>query len=636
MADQDRLAGLHAGLREGLETPSQWRASRLLRANPLRLIKGDGQEQDPLPEFLNALREANRTRASAAQRIQEAEQLGERLWPLAETLLAQQTRDRRGLPERAAQATRLDQLAACMAELIGAYQLAVADSYGARPGKTETEQLCRGGLRVLEWTWREFELYRLRYQPVPGAIWQRTNRIFCALLAANVPDQPLKARVAPTFLTDAQGQCSRSALYLNLQAQGLFDAFSWPKTTQEFIARYCASVPQALRLEPLQTGAPAANLAHGRFIHADQDCPPSLVEPAAGQQAMVLDFTALATAIRADHQVFFRRDAGGTRAPERLRGLPSAARRPSIRLLARDMDNGAPDQHPESPGAEPEPLYLSAGMTTIRALLHQVFSRFPHSHSPGATPRTRRDPLRQPSQLRTSGDAWQLVHQSARLWRIQNPGSQSSTALSVGTLVAFGNGKAGLARPRLGRVARILRTPGVLQIDLQELACFAAPVSITAIADTLLSATSSTPQSDSQGSAARPTRTPRPPRPPRLESPPPPANADSEGERLRAFLVYDADFGWGLMTPPQQEVQEGAAIAIRTNRLHIETRLRSVRDATQDFLLFQINPHDPHLGVPSYPRAHKVRRRLGTPPPSPLKSSDSRPAVESEYRPPRF
>jgi hypothetical protein len=310
-----------------------------------------------------------------------------------------------------------------------------------------------------------------------------------------------------------------------------------------------------------------------------------------------------------------------------------ASRRPSIRLLARDIDNGDIDHYPEQPREQPEALYLNAGMATIRALLHQVFSRFPHSHSPSSVPRARRHPLEQPSNLRTNGDAWQLVRQSARLWRIQDPSSQSSTALNVGSLVAFGNGKPGLARPRLGRVARILRSNHALQIDLLELASFAVPVSVKPVQDTLLnssSISSNSPVADTQGHRENPADK-------ELLSPSSAPESESSRESaLRALLVYDEDFGWGLMTPPQQQVREGDPIAIRTNRMSIESKLRSVRDATQDFLLFQINPHDPQLGVPNYPRAHKMRRR-STSPHSPMAPpADSRRPADSAPRPPRF
>lgn len=649
MAERDMLACL----REGLATPCQWRAPRLLRAGSLRLIKGDKPEQESLPGILSELQNSNRSRIAAAQRLEEAEAISESLWPEAEMLLIQQTRDRRGLPERPVQATKLDQLNSCMLELINAYHLALVDAYAARQNETEKALLRLSGLRVLEWTWREAELHRLRYQPLPGGSWQRANRVFFALKAADIPDKPLKAQAAPDFLMDPDGNCTRSRLYLNLQALGLFDVFSWAKTHQGFIARYCAALPDAVKLLPwpqdaadissktsgTQTQAREAEGLPRRFIHPDLAGPASARAPEHHAPAMVLDYSALAVAVHADQQVFFRREPGGTRSPERLLPLPASARRPGIRLLARDIDNGGSDHYPEQPPehlpkhpqTQPETLYLSAGMTTIRALLHQVFSRFPHSHSPSSTPRARRQPLKQPSNLRTSGDAWQLVRQSARLWRIQNPSSQSSTALSVGSLVAFGGGKPGLARPRLGRVARILRSNQVLQIDLLELASFAVPVSVKPIQETLLNSHSSSPVADRQVPGDGNTD---------KEPLPLSGASDSESSRentTRALLVYDEDFGWGLMTPPQQLIREGDPIAIRTNRMAIESKLRSVRDATQDFLLFQINPHDPQLGVPSYPRAHKVRRRSANSPRPPMASAaDSPRPIDSEPRPPRF
>ncbi|WPL16188.1 hypothetical protein Thiowin_01141 [Thiorhodovibrio winogradskyi] len=603
---------LLAGLREGLEPPSQWRATRLLRPTSLRLIKGGRPLEEALPELLSELQNANRTRIGAAQRLQETESLGTLLWSEAGMLLEQQARDRRGLPERPAQASRLDQLKACIAELVKAYQLALADAYAAPEARDSQASLCLSALRILEWTWRELELHHLRFQPLPGASWQRVNRIFFALLARATPDDPQPASTAPDFLADTEGHTTRARLYLNLQLQGLFDPFSWPKTTQSFIARYCALVPDAAQLQATLAPGPCQ-----RFIHANLSGPPQTSPVAADSSSLTLDYSGLAEAIRADHQAFFRRDPAGTRTPERLRGLPPAARRPSIRLLARDMDNDAPEQSPEQPLSAPETLYLSAGMTTIRALLHQVFSRFPHSTSPGTQPRTRRDPLHQPSNLRTDGDPWQLVHQSARLWRVQNPSVQSSTALSVGTLVAFGGGQSGMARPRIGRVARILRGAGILQIDVQELACFAVPASVQAVTTALTEAHSSqTMVSGALPSMSKPflhthsdSKDKQLPGLTEESSTASPHRKETGEQSLRALLIYDQDFGWGLLTPPQPPLHEGDAIAIRTGRHEISSRLRSIRDASQDFLLFQINPNDPRLGVPSYPRAHKARRR---------------------------
>lgn len=622
--------GILARLREGLDTPSQWRAPQLLRATSLRLIKGGRQGKEDLAETLEELQRCNRTRTAPAQRITEAEEHSQLLWPDAERLIDQQARDRRGLPERPVQGAKLDQLRSCIAEIIAAYQLALADDYacansGANPQRERQRmQLC--AVRILEWTWRELELYRLRYQPLPGNCWQRANRVFFAIRASIAADTPVPTVVAPDFLADANGQITLERLYLNIQALGLFDAFSWPKATQGFIARYCALVPDGLRLIREPEGG-----HYQRFIHADHAGPPSASDPspapghgatpADGPGMLVIDYSALASAVRADQHAFFRRDPNGTRSPDRLRSLPAASRRPSIRLLARDMDNGAPSEQPEQPLETPEPLYLSAGMTTIRALLHQVFSRFPHSQSPSSQPRTRRDPLQQPKNLRTSGDAWQLVRQSARLWRIQSPSSQTTTALNVGTLVAFGSGKAGLARPRLGRIARMLRTSQTLQIDLQELACFAAPISLqklpTAMQEISSQEVSGQPAKavDNSGDSSSSPRAPDG----KLQGASTKAERQDESisDLMRALLIYDEDFGWGIMTPPQQQFREGDAIAIRTRRLNVESRLRSIRDATQDFLLFQINPHDPHLGVPSYPRSHRARRRVATHPPRP-------------------
>jgi len=263
-----------------------------------------------------------------------------------------------------------------------------------------------------------------------------------------------------------------------------------------------------------------------------------------------------------------------TDTPARLLGLPLWQRRSLLRLMERDLDIAYSNDEPRASLTDTQEVRLKLGWDEVRAHLRRVFSRAAPTRERrvSATVSARRAEAATPQHGLVGNDLWKpiwkIVDLGPRNLRIKARFVSDTGPLVIGMPVVYGIGTNGLAQPMLGRVARLLHTEaGVLVVDIATLARFATLVRLHPHAD----------------------------------------GAVGAKESLPVLLIYDDDFGWGVLAPAGEAeirvpLHEGARIEIRTKHRSLGARLRSLREATGEFLLFQTDAQGLTLGEPSYPR----------------------------------
>ena len=576
---------------------------------PAKLIRNLDDEfatpQQLLREALFQMRGMNRVDLSSARRLKLCLMVQRRVWPSLNAALEALRKHDNGVPEPQSQQELLDLTDQMALALIAGYQIVVEGDY--RPddshGRAEHARILEASVRALEIAHLQQRLRALRYQPLYAASWQLANTLFCAMTRADNLTTPVSAITTDRTLLDTQGNTQVLRLYHAIQRFGLFDTFSWCKPQQRFLDTYCATLPDAVSIsyaaQPL-SGPPREPIAGAlsdavagqassravRFAHAHHDGPPAEMPSTDEKHRIVVDFSALTDAVRADKET--SKHASSHRAGDasaRLSGLSPFWRRPMMRSMLRSLERARTSSMPAPPDRGPDTadrdtqqqdFRLETGMERIQQHLQAVFT----SDDSMKRQLLRNDVFAGRSSTMgddassTGGTGWNLLRESAHHALIQTRETRYTKPITLGTLAIYGIGLYGFSRPRLGTIKRIVRLePDSLYVEIKQLARFAAMVSIalTARADV------------TDGSQVR---------------------------QMPCLLVYDDDLEWCIIASPPSRLPTGCPIQIGTRRLHVDTRLRKLTEVTPHFLMFQLDAQSPRLGTPTYPETRERNSQL--------------------------
>jgi hypothetical protein len=564
-------------LQFGLPVPLPRRWSNLLSITKSDSHRLDDIRKDPatlLQSVFSKLRMYNYTHISATRRIKETELLSEAIWPVVQSSIKEFVTARQETLETHTQSNQLDLLERLICNLVIAYQLVLAEDYSHYPKLKGAyqERVVLSAVRILEWIRIQQRLCALRYRPLSSSAWQTVNTVFFVLLQLRSIKNAVEGLGSRTGSASVHTDnfVTGEKLFLSIQGFALFDVFSWPKSQQSFIDVYCAGVndPFVLKTVSEMTSFDA----DCRFVEMYHDGPALLKfdYSYANKFAVMIDFSNLATAIRADQKIAFHsQERIAHYTLQRLSSLPVNYRRPLLRLMVRDMDQDYLLDAPVVTGRheQSERWHLKTGWIDIRDHLMRLFSREERIKQKIRSHR-----------LKLSGSygsslsrSWSVVDQTSRGLRIKTSDVRDKHAFSIGVLVLYGQGSKGMMQPMLGKVARVLRTQsGVIIVDLITLGQFATVVHLYSCAS-----------NDDEDRLNR-------------------------QSGMQGLLVHDVDFGWAVLTPIQDRFLEGDSVRICTKRSSFMSRLRSLRDVTSNFLLFQIDVQDLPSGVPYYPYRRKI------------------------------
>lgn len=593
-------------LRFSVASPRQWATASVAPAKLIRNLDDEfATPQQLLREALFQMRGMNRVDLSCARRLKLCLMVQRRVWPTLNAALEALRKHDNGVPEPQSQQELLDLVDQMALALIAGYQIMIEGDY--RPddshGRAQHARILEAGVRALEIVHLQQRLRALRYQPLPAASWQLANTLFCVMTRAENLETPVPAITTDRTLLDTKGNTQVLRLYHAIQRFGLFDTFSWCKPQQRFLDTYCATLPAAVSISyavqppsgppPEPIAAPLSDAVAGqessravRFAHAHHDGPPAEMPPADNKHRIVIDFSALTDAVRADKET--SKHASSHRAadaPARLSGLSPLSRRPMMRSMLRSLERARTSAMPaprdrglDSANRDPQQqdFRLETGMERIQQHLQAVFT----SDETMKRQLLRNDVFAGRSSTMgddassTGGTGWNLLRESAHHALIQTRETHYTKQIALGTLAIYGIGLDGFARPRLGTIKRIVRLePDSLYVEIKQLARFAAMVSMAAA-----------------------------------------AGGDVEhrtySREMPCLLVYDDDLEWCIVSSPPNPLPPGCPIQIRTRRLNVDTRLRKLTEITPHFLMFQLDAQSPQLGTPSYPGTRQRNSQL--------------------------
>jgi hypothetical protein len=548
--------------------------------------------EEYLSELLNIVSSLNRWPLQAKRRMALLEALAGWFYAAAAPALVQLLSEGRGIPEPPGRRQTLELHDRCATALLEGYRTLFTADYQA-----SSYFYSRARVRVYRCACRVLELLKLRqriagarYMQLEPSDWRTAHTLFAAMRACEPVDKVIDALSLRNQALDRRTQASLRQHYASLVTYGILDYSAWPEHEQTAIDLYSAAVPDGIRLldyDPHLDPKPWHLYASCYDEGPPQRHPP---DDARNAPTLLLDHHALAANIRADTRALSGAIAASDtlRIPPRLARIDAERRTAVAYLLQRnlrppddwDQDTASAEEHRD--------LRIYVGFDEARDHLLAVFQR-----DDGRLRRSReltdlfakRSAMIGEDDSATRQTLWYVLRDNQDSMRIKTQETRFTNRMFVGNLLAYGFGDQVQKAPRVGKVNRIYRPiAGIVLLDIDYLANFAAPVRLYACAPPL-----------SLETAADATAEPA-------------TEEELEGESLTCLLTHHPQQGWGLITPPQERLWRDAQVCLRIGKRLSRARLGEVQDVTDEFCRFQISSAAFPRKPPSYPQATAATR----------------------------
>ena len=568
------------------DLPPRNRRGRRPPLTPERMHEALSRRSTTPEEYLTELAavvvDLNRWPLSPKRRLALLEPLAGWFYVAAAPAIAELIADDGGIPEPAGRRRALELHDRCAAALVDGYRILFARDYGRA-----SFLYARARLRIYRCACRMLELIKLRqriagmrYLHLEPAAWRTAHTVFAAMRACEPVEQILDALSLRNQSLDRRTQASLRHHYISLTSYGILDYRSWPEHDQLAIDLYVAAVPDAVRIadyDPKLEPRPW-------YLYAScyDDEPPARQPPDDPRRGptLLLDHHALAAHIRDDTLALASAIAArdSFRTPPRLARIEAERRTAVAYLLQRSLRVRDNWEDASQTAEQHRDLRIYVGLAEARTHLLAVFQR-----EDGRIKRSRElsDLFAQRSAMIGEDDSatrqalWYVLRDEQATMRIKTQETRFTNRMFVGNLLAYGFGEGVVLAPRIGKVNRIYRpAAGTVMLDIDYLASFAAPVQMRGCR-----ATSAVDAGHDQGLAAV-------------------SEQDLQGEPIPALLIHHPQQGWGIITPPQDRLWQGAEVAVRIGGRFNRARLGEARDVTNEFCRFLVSS----AAFPSKPR----------------------------------
>lgn len=527
----------------------------------------DKEESMPSSFFVTLqtqIRYLNRCDLNAQNRYSLTGDLIDNFYPKAIKQLTLQSK-KGGVPEAEERRKMLVAIADIAHILMVSCQILFADYY-----QRGNYSYARSRPLVLENATRIFELLllkqqarALRYQLLEPQDWQVANTLFYVLSVCEDVNQPRS-----TLKSEANTEAPKSFthLFTSLHMAARFDPLRWPIQLQWIIHNYIKSLPEAVatHLAPAQT-----KLGRDSLLTYCYSPLPAGSKPGEhlAEKPIAMNCTVLFSSIRKDCLNLINAVKNKTPAqiPSRFIEFEESDRFVISEQLLLGLENAESKKYDENHVAtEFEDLRIFVGFSAVYALLHHRQGEF-SSEERLADKLARRSAGIAEDHKATQNSLWSLVFKSDTLMRLSTQESKYTTAMTIGSLFAYGVGD-DINRPRLGMVERIYRTSGKdVLIDIKMIATYAEAVAITL-----------------QSSYAK------------------------EDSRQAALLIYNSNSpgNLGLIVKPLNVLFGSDQFLINRSSDDLPLSMENIRHATTDFYLFSTTLGASRLGMgqePTYP-----------------------------------
>jgi hypothetical protein len=492
-----------------------------------------------------------------------------------------------GVPESPDRRDTLELQDRCAASLVDGYRLLFAADYACsnftynriRP------RVYRVACRILELIKLRQRIAGVRYLRLDARTWRTAHTVFAAMRACEPVDQVVDTLSLRNQGLDRRTQASLRQHYVSLATYGILDADAWPEREQLAIDSYIAAVPEAVRVLDYEPGRDARPW----YLYAScyDEGPPARTPPADASHGptLLLDHRNLAATIRDDcralEQAIETRDS--LHIPLRLARIDADRRIPFAYLLQRNLRGSADWPEDETAAQQHRDLRIYVGFPEVRAHLLSIFRQ-----DDGRLKRSRelsdlfaqRSAVIGEDETAPQRSLWYVLQDSQESMRIRTQETRFTNSMFVGNLLAYGFGEDEVRTPRIGKVNRIFRpVTGIVMLDIDYLASFATPVQLFGL---------------SQQNAMQPESNP---------DPTPITEQELDGEPMTALLIFHPQQGWGIVTPPQDRLWQGAHVCIKTGNRLTRAQLGETRDVTNEFCRFRVNAAALPGKPPQYPSA---------------------------------
>jgi hypothetical protein len=542
-------------------------------------------------EYLKQLQkiteQLNRWPVGATKRMELLEWLAKQFYTFAAPMFADLVRAYGGIPESPERRETFELHEHCTSALIDGYCILFAADYGRRSifYRPVRARVYRCACRIMELTKLRQRIIGARYLRLEPRAWRTAHTVYAAMRACEPDDVVLDTLSQRNQSLDTSTQASLRQHYASLISYGALDYVAWPEQDQIAIDTYVRAVADAIRIQDFDPRLDPRPWY--LYTHCYSEDPPTQQPPDDAQtdRIIMFDHRGLAASIRDDVKrldiAIASRD--NFKLPPRLTRIPEHRRIAFSFLLKRNLRVADDWSEDEDEPAEHRDLRIYTGFDEVRAHLLALFRR-----DDGRIRKMRElsDLFAQHSAVIGEDEKapqrslWYVLRDNQNTMRIKTQETRFTNRMYVGNLIAYGFGEEEVRTPRIGKVNRIFRPEaGTVLLDIEYLAAFGTPVRVYAVE----------PIQSDLGSASDETLVPV-------------TESELSSEPLAAILIKHEQHGWGVVTPPQDQLWQGAMICIQTGNRLTRARLGEAGDVTAEFCRFTVTSAAFPSNQPHYPK----------------------------------
>lgn len=511
------------------------------------------------------IRSLNRCNIGPGERMERTKQALALFYPLLQGALRDYSKAG-GVPDQTARQETLD----TMAEILGMLRQSYTAVFKAHYEKSDAyftraiEQIRVCACRILEMVKLEQRVRALRYQPLNGSAWYITNTVFHIMRAYDDVDAPVPPLEAELLPAHAGRLTTLKANFAAIHMTGRLDMLHWPVPFQSLLVGYLDGAMDLVSVIDDHREA----LGKEQMLVYCHDETLGGVQRQKGPQrpaVVLIDWSALAARLRDDcvNIVKSSRNNQTGMTPKKFLLLSNIDRLAMAQQLLSSMQTF---EHAETSDEREQAV---TGMQ-IYVDFREVYLLCGHIISGRAGTMGKRfiDHFAERSSMIADGQGgdpetlWYVLRQTKTLIRLKTKETIYSTAMEVGSLVAYGLGEQDKHRPRLAVVRRIYRPNSTyVIIDLERLAKYAEPVTLA-----------------------------------------PTVHGKPVDEVMHGMLVFDPDLGVNLLLSPKANIMDKTTVQMTFRGKAYDFVMSNLKYVTGGFYLFGMPLSMSQLGLDAPPQ----------------------------------
>jgi predicted transcriptional regulator len=435
------------------------------------------------------LRQLNRCKISLMRRFIYNESFVIAFYPLILKQVRNYLADG-GIPDAQSRQEMLDLIIDILRQLIDSYKFIFRAIYIGSNFKYKRmlAQFEKSAFRILELIKFKQRVMGLRYQALSDQAWLTVNIVFQIMWLDGKANMERATLETISANRTESHKLSLADLFLALQLVQRFNLSRWPTEWQFIFDRYDQNLRSLVQVVPDDGGRLTRN-ATLCYCYDNRPTRQTRLEEAGSRgPALMIHWQNLNRKVMSDYMQFFH-EKGANRRIDMSKKFEFLSFIEGLALVQLQLDSIKDDElnlSPQELEGQPCDLRIFVGFKGVYPFLHNL-----HYHADFEEVGTRMvDLLAQRSavlaedHVSTKASVWHLQYQDKQVIKLKTQETQYTTALKVGSLLAYGFGNEGIQQPQLGVVARIFRPSSkTVFLDIARIGQDSEPVLVTANLD---------------------------------------------------------------------------------------------------------------------------------------------------------